>query len=76
LPAEPPLQFETAAIEQPQEPPPPETAPASSRDSDRGHSLDPDVHHKVKQLEALESEMEEELQRLRDQRQKLINATK
>lgn len=77
LPAEPlpaeapaeetPLQLETAAIEQP-------AVPELLRDNGHGEPVDPEVQKKVRQLEALESEMEEELQRIKVQRKKLMGA--
>ncbi len=77
-----PLRLETAAIEQ-ELPPVPGPAPISEpaqaepvptllRDNGHGEPVDPDVQKKMRQLEALESEMEEELARIRLQRQKLL----
>lgn len=56
----------------------PEPAPvlAVSRDDGHGEPVDPETQHKVMELEKLESEMEEELKRLRSQRQKLLGKKK
>jgi curved DNA-binding protein CbpA len=56
--------------------PEPEPVPVVSRDDGHGEPVDPETQEKVKQLETLESEMEEELKRLRSQRQKLLGKKK
>ncbi len=68
-----PVSPEPRPESQPAQPPEPATPQlVISRDDGHGEPLDPEVQQKVKQLESLESEMEEELQRLRAERQKLL----
>jgi curved DNA-binding protein CbpA len=64
-----PLQLETAAIEQ-------EQVPVLVREDEHGQPLEPDAQQKLQQLDALESEMIEELNKIKAEKKKLKSKKK